>query len=358
MKVKAKDIAKAAGVSTTAVSLVMNGKDSRISEATREEVLRIAREMKFQGEISVRPGSQRTKTLGLVLPDLEGPVFRVWMNKIQEYAFQKGYTVFCCTCGDDAVRCGTILESLAVKNVDGLVITVPSTLEKEDVLTRTLHTLQDNGVPFVLLDRAVYSIFSDFVTSDNKYGGRIAVEKLFQAGASRIGCVLGPEQVYTTKKRFQGFQEGMALHKAPYREQDVYHGSFTVQDGKKAFALLMAQGCDGLFVENERMTQGVLEAAAEQGLQIGQNLRAGSVRSSGDRAGHHHPAEPDPYGRKSGRPSDRAGGRARNTDAPGEFLCYTDSGRRTERKDGHLIFIKRETCARFLMDPLDSWAET
>lgn len=273
MKVKAKDIAKAAGVSTTAVSLVMNGKDSRISEATREKILRIAREMKFQGEISVRPGSQRTKTLGLVLPDLEGPVFRVWMNKVQEYAFQKGYTVFCCTCGDDAVRCGTILESLAVKNVDGLVITVPSTLEKEDVLTRTLHTLQDNGVPFVLLDRAVYSIFSDFVTSDNKYGGRIAVEKLLQAGASRIGCVLGPERVYTTKKRFQGFQEGMALHKASYREQDVYHGSFTVQDGKKAFALLIAQGCDGLFVENERMTQGVLEAAAEQGLQIGRDLK-------------------------------------------------------------------------------------
>ena len=99
------------------------------------------------------------------------------------------------------------------------------------------------------------------------------MEKLLQAGASRIGCVLGPEQVYTTKKRFQGFQEGMALHKASYREQDVYHGSFTVQDGKKAFALLIAQGCDGLFVENERMTQGVLEAAAEQGLQIGRDLK-------------------------------------------------------------------------------------
>ena len=55
------------------------------------------------------------------------------------------------------------------------------------------------------------------------------------------------------------------------------------------------------FVENERMTQGVLEAAAEQGLQIGRDLKAGSVRSSGDRAGHHHPAEPDPYGRKSGK---------------------------------------------------------
>ena len=71
MKVKAKDIAKAAGVSTTAVSLVLNGKDSRISEATKEKILRISREMAFQSEITVQPGgSQRVKTLGLVLPDL------------------------------------------------------------------------------------------------------------------------------------------------------------------------------------------------------------------------------------------------------------------------------------------------
>lgn len=55
MKVKAKDIAKAAGVSTTAVSLVLNGKDSRISEATKEKILRISREMAFQSEITVQP---------------------------------------------------------------------------------------------------------------------------------------------------------------------------------------------------------------------------------------------------------------------------------------------------------------
>ena len=64
MKVKAKDIAKAAGVSTTAVSLVMNGKDSRISEATQEKILRIAREMKFQSEISVRRAASGPKRWG------------------------------------------------------------------------------------------------------------------------------------------------------------------------------------------------------------------------------------------------------------------------------------------------------
>ena len=156
MKVKAKDIAKAAGVSTTAVSLVLNGKDSRISEATKEKILRISREMAFQSEITVQPGgSQRVKTLGLVLPDLKDPVFYKLLIYIQEYAFQKGYMVFFCACGDDAERCCTIVEGLVVKNVDGLAVVAPSTLEKDDSLTKTLHTIQDNGVPLVLLDRCL-----------------------------------------------------------------------------------------------------------------------------------------------------------------------------------------------------------
>ena len=208
MKVKAKDIAKAAGVSTTAVSLVLNGKDSRISEATKEKILRISREMAFQSEITVQPGgSQRVKTLGLVLPDLKDPVFYKLLIYIQEYAFQKGYMVFFCACGDDAERCCTIVEGLVVKNVDGLAVVAPSTLEKDDSLTKTLHTIQDNGVPLVLLDRAVYSIFSDFVTTDNKYGGRAAAEKLVQAGAKQIGCILGPAQVYTTKYKMKRYAQ-------------------------------------------------------------------------------------------------------------------------------------------------------
>ena len=157
MKVKAKDIAKAAGVSTTAVSLVLNGKDSRISEATKEKILRISREMAFQSEITVQPGgSQRVKTLGLVLPDLKDPVFYKLLIYIQEYAFQKGYMVFFCACGDDAERCCTIVEGLVVKNVDGLAVVAPSTLEKDDSLTKTLHTIQDNGVPLVLLESVVF----------------------------------------------------------------------------------------------------------------------------------------------------------------------------------------------------------
>ena len=95
MKVKAKDIAKAAGVSTTAVSLVLNGRIPESRKRLRRKSSAISREMAFRVEITVQPGgSQRVKTLGLVLPDLKDPVFYKLLIYIQEYAFQKGYIGF------------------------------------------------------------------------------------------------------------------------------------------------------------------------------------------------------------------------------------------------------------------------
>ena len=135
-----------------------------------------------------------------------------------------------------------------LKNVDGLAVVAPSTLEKDDSLTKTLHTIQDNGVPLVLLDRAVYSIFSDFVTTDNKYGGRAAAEKLVQAGAKQIGCILGPAQVYTTKNALSGFFRKVLPSSRHITGNRMFlHGSFTEESGRTAFETLYAQGCDGFF---------------------------------------------------------------------------------------------------------------
>ena len=127
-------------------------------------------------------------------------------------------------------------------------------------------------MPLVLLDRAVYSIFSDFVTTDNKYGGRAAAEKLVQAGAKQIGCILGPAQVYTTKKRYQGFQEGVALIKA-HTGTGCFHGALPRNLGAPRLKRCMHRAAIGFFVENDMMAKGVLAAAKEKGIHIGENCK-------------------------------------------------------------------------------------
>lgn len=273
MKVKVKDIAQAAGVSTTAVSLVLNGKPSRLSEATKEKIIRIARELAFQNEYSLQSAShKKVQTLGLILPSIREPFYLRLAEEIEGRAYNMGYTVLTSFCENDLRRCCAAVEGVAMKNVDGILFVAPSTSEKDDQLTKILKVLLQNNVPMVLIDRAVYSVFCDFVTSDNKYGGKAATLYLAEQGHEKIGCLCGPQNIYTARKRFQGYREGLASVKREFREDCIYYGSLTAESGKAGAERLYERGCTAIFVANDLMTEGAVAFARERGLSIPKEL--------------------------------------------------------------------------------------
>lgn len=268
MRVKVKDIAKAAGVSTTAVSLVLNGKPSRLSDATKEKITRVARELAFQCDSLHSESGERVKTMGLILPSVSDPFYLNLLSCAQNYAGGLGYTVFACVSEEDAERTCRAVESLATKNVDGILLVAPVTVEHDDRLTKMLKTLLSGAVPLVLVDRAVYSVFGDFVTTDNKYGGRAAARYLSERGHSRIGYLGGPQNVYTARKRFQGYREGLAGMKLPYDDALVFYGDFSERSGKEGAELLYQRGCRAVFAANALMTDGAVAFARERRLRI------------------------------------------------------------------------------------------
>lgn len=273
MKVKVKDIAQAAGVSTTAVSLVLNGKPSRLSEATKEKIIRIARELAFQNEYSLQSAShKKVQTLGLILPSIREPFYLRLAEEIERRAYNMGYTVLTSFCENDLRRCCAAVEGVAMKNVDGILFVAPSTSEKDDQLTKILKVLLQNAIPMVLIDRAVYSVFCDFVTSDNKYGGKAATLYLAEQGHEKIGCLCGPQNIYTARKRFQGYREGLASVKQEFREDCIYYGDLTAESGKAGAERLYERGCTAIFVANDLMTEGAVAFAREHGLSIPKEL--------------------------------------------------------------------------------------
>ncbi len=268
MRVKVKDIAKAAGVSTTAVSLVLNGKPSRLSDATKEKITRVARELAFQQDSLHSESGERVKTMGLVVPSVSDPPYLNLLSRVQSCADGVGYTVFACVSEEDSERTCRAVESLATKNVDGILLVAPVTVEHDDRLTKMLKTLVSGAVPLVLVDRAVYSVFGDFVTTDNKYGGRTAALYLAEQGHGRIGYLGGPQNVYTARKRFQGYREGLAGRKLPYNDALAFFGDFSRESGREGAAALYEKGCRAVFAANGLMTDGAVEFARERGLRI------------------------------------------------------------------------------------------
>lgn len=271
MKVKVKDIAKAAGVSPSTVSLVLNDRPSRIAEDTKELILRTAKEMQFRMESGIDfTEFKKVKTFGMLVPDEMNSFYHRMAEEIAKHAFLHGYTVFQCYTNDDIQRFYTALEGLMAKNVDGLIVIPPRTMDKENV--KLLKSVQKSGIPMVLLDRAAYTVFCDFVTADNKYGGRLATDYLIKYGHTRIGCMVGDANVYTSRKRVDGYKEALAAAKIPFDKELVYYGNFDVETGKTGMARLLEKGVTAVVAGNDLMAYGGYIYAKEHSISIPEEL--------------------------------------------------------------------------------------
>lgn len=267
MKVRVKDIAKAAGVSPSTVSLVLNNRPSRIAEDTREHIQRIAREMQFKMESGVDFTTfKKVKTIGMIVPDSMNPFYHRLAQEIANNGFLHGYTVFLCYIKDDIQRFYTALEGLMVKNVEGLIVVPPRTMDKENV--RLLKSLQKSGIPMTLLDRAAFGVFCDFVTADNKYGGRIAAEYLIRNGHTRIGCMVGGENIYTSRRRVDGYKEALAEAGLPFDRELVYYGNYDVDSGKAGIGRLWNKDITAVMAGNDLMAYGVYLYAKDKHISI------------------------------------------------------------------------------------------
>ena len=132
MKVTAQKIAREAGVSETTVSLVLNGRPTRISEQTKKRVLDVAKKFNYKSnQIAVSLATQRTKTLGLVLPNLTNPLFPRLAAGLEKEAQENGYALFLCNCEEKAELFLDYLETMQRRCIDGLVMLLPSEIDEQ-----------------------------------------------------------------------------------------------------------------------------------------------------------------------------------------------------------------------------------
>lgn len=271
MKIKVKDIAQAAGVSPTAVSQVLNNKPCRLSESTKEKILSVAREMKFQNNSTIsKEMIGRVKTIGLIVPD--GIFFKELATKISAGLYKQDYIVFQCNVGDDVECCYRSIEGLMLKNVDGMIVIPPCTSRKDIRLQKMLKSLQESGVPMILADRAVYTVFCDFVTSDNKLGGKSATEYLISRGHKKIGCIMGNKDVYTVRKRIDGYKQAMVASGMIYDDELIYFGGFDEETGTHGTNELLKKGVTAIFAGSYEIAYGVYKYANEHNLKIPHDL--------------------------------------------------------------------------------------
>ena len=268
-----KDIAQIAKVSPTTVSLVMNGREGRYSEETKEKIKKIAEELNYTpNQIARSLAISRTNTLGLMLPDLTNLYLSTIATGVEKKAQQSGYSVFFCNTSESIDKCLQYISEFVQRKVDGIVVIPPSNINEAGANITIANALEKSKIPYVLVDRAIQYLPHDFITIDNELGGYIATQHLISLGHKKIGCITGPLTEFGAKRRLQGYKTALSEEGIPLDESMIFEGNYHLESGYQGASYLIKKGVTAIFACNDMMAIGVNRFATEKNLSIPNDL--------------------------------------------------------------------------------------
>jgi len=258
-----RDVARASNVSIATVSRVFNN-SPLVSEETRRRVVAVAGTLGYwPNGIARSLITNRTHTLGLLLPDLHGEFFSEVIHGVDLTARERGFHLLVSRSSSNAEELTDVLRSMRGR-VDGLVVMAP------DVdASRALRHAAGN-VPIVLLNPEVCLPGCDSVSVANFEGACAVVRHLIGLGHRPLATITGPTQNIDACQRLDGYRS--ALREAGIEpDPDLeFHGDFTERSGYEAARELLRQGgrVAAIFVANDHMAVGVMGALQEGGREV------------------------------------------------------------------------------------------
>lgn len=256
------DVAARAGVSPSTVSRVVNG-TAGVAIALTDRVNEAIRVLDYRPNRLARGlRTQRSGSVAVVVPDIANSFFTAVVRGVEEVAQQHGLLVVLGDTNDDPTAERAYLHLVAAQQMEGAIV---ATSAREGTDFEELAALR---LPVVLVDREIDEPSLPTVMTDNVEGARLATRHLIEVGATRIGCVTGPMSTTTSVRRLDGYRDALRSAGIPVRQALVRHADYRVAGGRAAVADLLTERPDALFVGNNLMTMGALQAIADAGRRV------------------------------------------------------------------------------------------
>lgn len=218
-KLTLKKIAKELDVSISTVSKSL--KDSpEIGEETKQKVKAFAELYNYRpNNIALSLKNQKTKTIGVIVPEIVHHFFTTVIKGIEQVANAKGYTVIVGLSNESFQKEVTLMDELANGSIDGFILSVSKETQKRKDYHHLSETIYQ-GMPIVMFDRALEEIDCDKVIVDDREGAHQAVRSLLQKGCKQIGLLTTKDHVNVGYLRTLGYQD--ALEEAGFTSEEKY----------------------------------------------------------------------------------------------------------------------------------------
>jgi LacI family repressor for deo operon, udp, cdd, tsx, nupC, and nupG len=269
MTAKLAEIAERAGVSVASVSRVLNGKPG-VAASTRQAVLTAVDVLGYE-----RPSRLRQRAaglVGLVVPELENPIFPRLATAVEVALSRRGYTPVLCTQSPGGVHEDDYVATLLDRAVSGIIF-VSGVHAVQGADPGRYRRLVAAGLPIVLVNGYLEGVAATFISADDTAAVEVAVGHLAQMRHRRIGLALGQPRYQPVVRRLAAFGDAMRRHVDPDLTSDqvgelVSCTVFTVEGGASAADTLLDRGVTAIVCGSDLMALGAIEAARRRGLRV------------------------------------------------------------------------------------------
>lgn len=230
-----RDIAQRAGVSTATVSHVLNG-SRYVHPATVERVLKAVQDLNYKPNMLARSLRRReTRTIGLLVSDIENPFFTEVARVVETTAYERGYNVILCNTDEDVAKEVLYVDVLFAKQVDGLIL-APAPGDHS-----FLRTYLNDGAQVVLVNRYTPDLPAASVVSDDEEAMYTLASRLLESGHRHLGAITGLETVTTTQQRLVGLRRALDEHGLKLDNVWLFPGGARSEGGYQAARALIEQ---------------------------------------------------------------------------------------------------------------------
>lgn len=259
-----KDVAREAGVSIATVSRVVNN-GSKVGDKTRARVLKIMAEIGYTPNANARAlVTQKSSTIGVVIPDLTDPFFASLANGVDHIARQHKMQLLLSTGLISAKSELQAINILLERRCDVIVV------HSKKIASEDLITLAKKIPGLVLIDRFIKEISHRCVWLDNEEGGRIAARHLMSLAHKNIACISSRYEIDDPLMRLKGFSDELkAVGLTPDADLIEYNEP-NLQGGEIATQKILAKGkpFSAIFVYNDAMAIGAISTLEDNGFKV------------------------------------------------------------------------------------------
>lgn len=262
-----KDVARETGLSIATISKYING--GNVLDENRASIDRAIARLGYKVNALARGlKTNRTMTVGVLIPDLKNLFCTTIISSLENILMQNGYSTIVCDYNQNPDMESGKLDFLVNKQVDGILL-----LPSGSPLPGLNHLVR-SGIPVVLIDRALAALDCDTVLVDNLNASYNAVELLITRGHRRIAIICGPDGVLTARERLHGYLRVYGDYGLAVDEALVKKGDYDVDSGYSLFNELMNSPSPptAVYVTNYEMTLGAVMAANERNIRFPDDL--------------------------------------------------------------------------------------